>query len=144
MFIHRAITTTICCVVLGAMACAPAFAKGGRGGGGHGGGGHGGGGHGGGHFGGRVGVFIGAPLYYAPYYGYGYPYYSNPYYANPYYGDAYYGYPNVVAATPPAAAAPVANGFWYYCQDTRAYYPYVSQCASPWQPVAAQPPAPQN
>jgi len=26
--------------------------------------------------------------------------------------------------------------YWYYCADARAYYPYVKECAGPWQPVA--------
>jgi hypothetical protein len=32
--------------------------------------------------------------------------------------------------------------YYYFCQDTQAYYPYVTSCASPWQPVPAAP-APQ-
>lgn len=29
--------------------------------------------------------------------------------------------------------------FWYYCAATRAYYPYVKQCAGGWQQVAPRP-----
>ena len=29
--------------------------------------------------------------------------------------------------------------WWYYCADSKAYYPYVKECAREWQPVAAQP-----
>lgn len=104
------------------------------------------GGHRGGgwHHGARVGVFIGAPVFA---YGYGYrPYY--PYY----YPPAYYPYavpaPVVVQpASPPVyiersdeqAAAPGSSDYWYYCPDTKSYYPYVGSCASPWQRVAPQP-----
>lgn len=91
--------------------------------------------HGRGHHRGRIGVFIGAPIV---------PYYYSPYwYPRYYYPPAY-----VVPAAPPVyieqggapAAAPSAgqSGYWYYCQDTQTYYPYVQQCASPWQQVQPQ------
>ena len=38
--------------------------------------------------------------------------------------------PPVVAAPPPGAPQ-----YWYYCQNPPGYYPYVPQCAGPWQPV---------
>jgi hypothetical protein len=91
------------------------------------------------HHGSRVGVFIGAPLF--------------PYYYSPYYYPRYYYPPAYVAAQPPvyieqggapgpAAAAPSAapgqGAYWYFCQDTQTYYPYVQQCASPWQQVTPQ------
>lgn len=87
---------------------------------------------------GHVGVFIGAPLLFAPYYAY--PRY--------YYPPAYY--PPVVTtypASPPVyieqGASPQAptqgsGASWYYCADSQTYYPYVQQCASPWQQVAPQ------
>ena len=97
--------------------------------------------HGGGfHHGARVGVFIGAPAFA---WGYG-PYYYPPYY----YPPAYY-YPPVVASPPvyveradeqAAPAAPEASS-WYYCPESKAYYPYVKSCPSPWQRVAPQPPS---
>jgi hypothetical protein len=40
-----------------------------------------------------------------------------------------------------AASGQSAGEWWYYCADTRAYYPYVKECASEWQRVAPQPPA---
>lgn len=64
------------------------------------------------------------------------------YYAN----DAYYsaapgGY---VVANPPteeaAAPAPPAASNWYYCESTKAYYPYVTECKEGWHPVPATPP----
>lgn len=94
--------------------------------------------HGRRHSGARVGVFIGAPLF-----AYGYGYYR-PY---PYYYPPAYVVPAPVVVQPPvyieradeAATAP-AGSYWYYCPDTKAYYPYVGTCASPWQRVAPQPP----
>jgi hypothetical protein len=125
-------------LIMGLTATTATYARGGHGG--HGGHFRGGGFH---HGGARVGVFIGAPLFA---YGYGY----RPYY--PYYPPAYYPYavpaPVVVQpATPPVyversdeqAAAPPAD-YWYYCPDTKTYYPYVGSCASPWQRVAPQTP----
>ena len=94
----------------------------------------------------RFGVSIGAPLYWPGYgyYGYGPNYYYPPsYYASPYY------YPPAVAPAQPAyveqsnpQAAPSAeSNSWYYCAESKAYYPYVKQCPSEWQRVPAQPPA---
>jgi hypothetical protein len=99
-----------------------------------------------------VGVFIGAPLY--PYY---YPRY---YYPPAYYPGPYAYYPPTAVSPPappvyieqnPAASAPSApsqssGAYWYYCRDSQAYYPYVQQCASPWQQVTPQagPPGPQS
>jgi hypothetical protein len=39
------------------------------------------------------------------------------------------------------APSQAAAGWWYYCADTNAYYPYVKECAVEWQRVAAEPPA---
>src|SRR5512135_3120004 len=125
-------------VLGGALAIQPAFARGP-----HGGGYHGGGYHGGSHWHGSVGLYFGAPLFgYGYGYGYGYPYYA-PY---PYY-PAYY--PPVVQQAPvyveqdpqpaPAAQPSAPTGYWYYCADSRAYYPYVKECPAGWQRVAPQP-----
>ena len=80
----------------------------------------------------RFGVVIGAP-------GFWYP--------PPYY---YYPYPPVVVApsSPPvyverqdsSPASEEADSYWYYCPDTKSYYPYVKECSSPWQRVAPRPP----
>lgn len=104
-------------------------------------------GHGYGHgYGGRVhwGISLGFPIY-------GPAYYPAPYYAYPPYTYPY-GYPTtVIQAAPPvyveqgepqAAPAPAqAQGDWYYCAASKAYYPYVSDCPAGWQRVPAQPPA---
>jgi hypothetical protein len=86
----------------------------------------------------HFGVYIGAPGYwYSPYY---YP----PYY--PHY------YPPVVIApsSPPTyieqeaaqpAPAPAQSDWWYYCADSKAYYPYVKECPAGWQRVAPRPPS---
>jgi hypothetical protein len=97
-----------------------------------------------------VGVVIGVPFGVPGYYGYGYPYGYSPYF--PYY-PPYPVYPPAVVAvpsTPPtyvqrdtgqpsvADTAP-ATSSWYYCSESKAYYPYVKQCPGGWQPVAPQP-----
>ena len=77
----------------------------------------------------RFGVVIGAPFY--PWY---YPY--PPYYYQP--------YPVVVA--PPAPVTYVEQGgtqaqgpsFWYYCAESKAYYPYVKECPGGWMHVVPQ------
>ena len=126
-------------VLAGAIVSGSALAGGSRGSGGHGGGGH----HGGGYHGGYrghvgVGVYFGAPLWYG-YYG---PSYFNPYYYDPYY------YPPYSSASPPVyieqghpAPAPApSQGYWYYCLESKSYYPYVQQCPGDWQRVSPTPP----
>ncbi len=113
--------------------------------------GHGFGGHG---FGGNVrfGINLGFPIF-------GPGYYPAPYYAYPYAYPAYaypapaYAYPPAVTGyssppvyaeqgVPQAAPAPSqAQGDWYYCEASRSYYPYTSECPAGWQRVPAQPPS---
>ena len=95
----------------------------------------------------RFGVFVGPGLWYPPpFYGYS-PYYYPPYSYPPYNYPPYY-YPPVVAGpvaptyieqggVPPAPALPA--GYWYYCDGSKAYYPYVKECPGGWQRVAPQP-----
>ena len=33
-----------------------------------------------------------------------------------------------------------ASAYWYYCAESKAYYPYVKHCPAGWQRVAPQPP----
>ncbi len=80
----------------------------------------------------RFGLVIGGP---------GYWYYPAPSYYPPYY------YPPVVTvpSSPPVYverndAPERAASYWYYCPDTKTYYPYVKECASPWQRVEPRPP----
>ena len=68
------------------------------------------------------------------------PYYS-PYYA-PYYppvATVPYAAPTYIEQGSPQAA-PATQNYWYYCADSKSYYPYVNQCASGWQRVSPTPP----
>src|SRR5262245_25948876 len=48
--------------------------------------------------------------------------------------------PAIVPAPPLAAVGPqTPPASWYYCADSGAYYPYVSQCPSGWVAVAPTP-----
>lgn len=111
------VTLLTAVVLLGAAQAASAFAHGGRP-----------------YRHGRVGVYIGAPVLFAPFY---YPPRYYPY------------YPPVVVQREPTvyieqgAAAPQpqqSGAYWYYCPDSQTYYPYVEQCAVPWQRVVPRPP----
>jgi len=95
--------------------------------------------------GGRVVFGIGVgPVWYPYAYPYPYPY---PYpYAYPPYSP-----PVVVQSPPPVYVqqeAPAAGSapaqYWYYCQASQAYYPYVKECPAGWMQVVPQasPPAP--
>jgi hypothetical protein len=68
-------------------------------------------------------VYIGPPVVWVP----------APYYRAP-----------VVVESPPVYVQqpPAATGYWYYCQDPRGYYPYVSQCPGGWTAVAPTPSSP--
>ncbi len=103
---------------------------------------------GGGYYGGpRVGVGV----TFGPYWGWGPGWYYPPYY---YYPPAYY--PPAVVTVPtapptyieqgqpepvPGTQSQAAAGVWYYCGDSKMYYPYVRECAGGWEAVPAQPPA---
>lgn len=104
-----------------ALVIAPlAEAKGGKGGGGHGGhhGAHSSISHGSSHHGGHsyryTSVFVGASYVLWP--------------AAYYWPDYYPGVPAVE--------------YWYYCQPYAAYYPYVQECPTEWQPVLPSAPSP--
>jgi hypothetical protein len=104
-------------------------------------------GHGGGV---RFGISLGFPLYGPGYYPG--PYYSYPAYAYP---APAYAYPGPAYAYPAPATAPSAayvergpqaapaqpQGDWYYCADSKSYYPYVRDCPGGWQRVPATPPS---
>jgi len=107
--------------------------------------------HGGARFGVGVGVGVAVGSLFWPGYYYSRPYYYDPYYS-PYYSP-YYAPIGVAPSQPqtyieqggavpmPAPAVdPSQQGYWYYCAESRTYYPYVKQCAGPWQRVAPQPP----
>jgi hypothetical protein len=78
----------------------------------------------------HVGVFIGGPAWY--------PYYPYPYYAYP---------PTVIVREAPPTqyieqsapeGAQQQQGYWYYCADSKTYYPYVKDCPAGWQKVVPQ------
>lgn len=91
------------------------------------------GGHHGGH-GPAFSLHFGVPLgWYEPHY-----YYPPPYY-----------YPPVVVQAPAAPQAYVqrseppseqAEPAWYYCEQSRGYYPYVKACPGGWKRVSPTPP----
>jgi hypothetical protein len=65
-----------------------------------------------------------------------------------FYSKPVYPYPSyetrvVVVEEPRSAPAVVQSSaqYWYYCDSSRNYYPYVSYCPEGWRPVPA---APQN
>jgi len=109
------------------------------GGGGHKGGYYWGGGHYGGYYGGYyrggLGISIGGPFWGPSWY---YPSYYYPYYA-----------PAVeVPSTPPVyiersepADDSTLSDVWYYCPESKTYYPYVEECPDGWQTVPAEPPS---
>jgi len=83
-------------------------------------------------------VIIGAPIIASPWWydPFPYPYYYG--YGPYYYPPAPYVYeqPMVyVEKTPPPEAAPAPTQYWYYCQSSKTYYPYVQTCATSWQRV---------
>ena len=103
-----------------------------------------------GHYRSHVGLYFGIPAF-AGYYGgyYGYPRYYDPpavaVPAYPYYSAPAYYPPStyIEQPGPPVAAPGGSSGYWYYCRDSQAYYPYVRQCPSPWEQVVpnSAPPA---
>ena len=84
-----------------------------------------------------VGLYFGVPIGG----GWGYPYYYPPY---PYYPPATVVVPaqpqTYIEQAPQAAPAqPAQQHYWYYCPDSRAYYPYVRDCPAGWQRVSPTP-----
>jgi hypothetical protein len=83
----------------------------------------------------HFGLYFGAPLYWPAY-----PYYPAPYYYPP---------TVVVPQSPPvyveqgqqSGQAPAEHGWWYFCRESNAYYPYVKHCPGGWERVDPQPPA---
>lgn len=65
----------------------------------------------------------------------------------------YDAYPPVVIESPPVVIerqppvyiqqppppAPAQDAYWYYCPDSKAYYPYVQSCSEPWLKVPPRP-----
>ena len=62
-----------------------------------------------------------------------------------YYPPPYYYYPPERPAEPPVYVEridPGEQGWWYYCDPAKGYYPYVKECPSGWRRVSPTPPAP--
>jgi len=84
-------------------------------------------------------VHLGLGFNFGPYWG---PYWGPAYYPPPYY---YYPPPMVVApASPPVyverGEQPQSQSYWYYCETSRGYYPYVKECPGGWKAVPPAPP----
>jgi hypothetical protein len=43
-----------------------------------------------------------------------------------------------IEQNPPAQQE--TSGWWYYCETSRGYYPYVKECPAGWQRVPPTPP----
>ena len=83
------------------------------------------------------GVVVIAPQPWFPNFPYPYPYPPYPYYP----GDidtADEGPPADVQANRPA----MPQAFWYYCETSNSYYPYVKDCKSDWTALPISPPPP--
>ena len=101
---------------------------------------HGGGYHGGGWYGGTR-VYIGGGVGW-----WGWPGWWGP----GYWGSGWWGAPYPYYAAPPVVVqpepttyiqqepAPPADAYWYYCEQARAYYPYVKACPGGWMKVVPQ------
>ena len=48
--------------------------------------------------------------------------------------------PTAQSAPPASAPTQQPGGMWYYCDSSKAYYPYVAECKEPWRQVPATPP----
>ena len=83
---------------------------------------------------GHVGIWFGAPLFY-PYYAYPRYYYPPAVIAAPAAPPVYIEQSQSAAPAPAPAPMQGSAAYWYFCRDTQTYYPYVQQCATPWQQV---------
>jgi len=104
---------------------------------------HGYGKHGSHYRGARVGIHIGVPLFRTHYYPAPYYVYPRTIYVQPATTTVYVERSDTQSAPEPSAvpSAPAQESYWYYCPDSKAYYPHVGSCPSPWQRVVPQPPS---
>jgi len=82
----------------------------------------------------HFGVFIGGP-----YYPWGYPWGYPPYYYPPVITVPAAPTTYIEQGSPQAAPAPQPQNYWYYCAESKTYYPYVKDCPGSWQRVTPQP-----
>lgn len=47
--------------------------------------------------------------------------------------------PQVQGPSAPPTGATQASPYWYYCEPSSTYYPYVASCPVPWKTVPATP-----
>jgi hypothetical protein len=74
-----------------------------------------------------LGFHFGVPIYYPP----------PVYYAPP---PIYYPPPAVIYAPPPASNVQPETFTYYYCPESKSYYPYVRECPGGWERVPGVPP----
>lgn len=99
---------------------------------------------------GNVGVYFGSPY---PFYPYPYAAYPYPYVYSPppviitqppppqVYIEQGSGSTAPAQTTPPASASSGnGQGYWYYCEQSDGYYPYVKECPAGWKQVTPAPP----
>ena len=136
----KLLRTTLAIVAILMVCTAPCYAARGGHGGGY--GGHGGGyGWYGGGYGWHGGGWGWGPMLGAEFLGLGLMEMSYPY-AYPY----AYPYPAPVIQQPETemyvqpSPQPAQTGYWYYCSDSQAYYPYVRECPSGWMKVVPSTP----
>jgi len=92
--------------------------------------------HGHGYYGpGYVGGWYGG-YYFDPFLPFYYPYYWYP--RSDDYDDS--DYPHVYGPPPSEQPAPEAGHDWFFCKESKGYYPYVKTCPNGWQRVPAEPP----
>lgn len=84
-----------------------------------------------GHSRGRIYLGIGV----GPYWGPGWYYPPPTYYYPP---TVTFSFPPVYVEQSPSAAP--ATNYWYYCDASRRYYPYVTSCPGGWRQVEPMPP----
>ncbi len=72
---------------------------------------------------------------------FGFPYYY-PYGYYPYYYPYPYAYPYPYTYAQPQVYAEPQQEYWYYCNGSQAYYPYVTSCPGGWLRVVPTPPQP--
>lgn len=91
----------------------------------------------------HLGVVIGDPWLFPPYTRFPSPVYWPRIYVPPVAPVA----PIIVTSPPvyieqqpaPAVSSALEPGYWYYCGEAQAYYPYVKECPGGWQKVPPSP-----
>jgi hypothetical protein len=74
----------------------------------------------------------GYPYWSYPYYGYGWGYGPSYYYSYPY-AYPYRGYPDDDQVWAERGdGARTSDGYWYYCESKRGYYPRIQECPEDW------------